>query len=138
MGRRLTRPFIAASALTICGILATGCVSDEPLGGPLVAEVASPTPQAALQAIASGASRCWSSGDLGAYSAIPELDTQAGRPRILIVEKGRRAGTLPALVIEAEADPTRIRTYGPLSATQSSARINADIIRWSTGGRGCR
>ena len=137
MRRTLTISFAGRAALTSCAIFATACVTDEPVGGPLVAEVAAPTAVSALQAVARGASRCWTDGDLAAYSAIPELDTTAGKPRILLVEKGRGGG-LPALVIEGEGDPTRIRTYGPLSRSPVSNRINADIIRWSTGGRGCR
>ena len=137
MAEVLTGAFRPASALTICGLVATGCVSDERLGGPLAIEVAAPTPQAALQAIASGASRCWGSGAMDGYAAIPELDTEVGTPRILIVEKGGGGG-LPSMVVEARPEPTRIRTYGPLTATALSDRINADIIRWSTGRGGCR
>ena len=116
--------------------LASACVTDEPVGGPLVAEVAAPTPTAALQRIATNASRCWTGGAIGRYAVIPELDTQAGKPRILLIEKGNRSG-LPALVIESEGNPTKLRSFGPLTRTPLSNRINSDIIRWSTGGSGC-
>lgn len=125
-------------ALTGCGILATACstATDEPLGGPLIAEVAASTPREALQGIAQGAARCWNEGALERYATIPELDTEAGRPRILLIERDG-SSTLPALVIEAGASPTSLRTFGPLSRGPLSGRINSDIIRWSTGGRGC-
>lgn len=137
MARALTRGFTAGIALTSCVILTTACTTREPLGGPLVAEVSAPTPVDALQAIADGASRCWNRGELGNYATIPELDTQVGRKRILLVEKGGETA-LPALVIEADGSPTQLRTFGPLSGQPLSNRINADIIRWSTGGSGCR
>ena len=121
MRRTLTISFGRRAALASCAILAAGCTTDEPIGGPLIAEVAAPTPERALQAIASGASRCWSEGAIAGYSAIPELDTSVGTPRILLVEKGQGRG-LPALVIEATGEPTRIRTYGPLSGTKLSSR----------------
>ena len=133
--RGLTKSYARFGVLTVASLLAA-CATSEPLGGPLVAEVAAPTPRAALQRIASGAARCWTGGDLARYAVIPELDTSAGTPRILLIEKGKR-GALPSLVIEAQASPTRLRSYGPLAATGLSQRINADVIRWSTGQAGC-
>ena len=132
----LTKSYLRPIALTI-PLLAAACTTDEPLGGPLVAEVAAPTPTAALQRIARNASRCWSDGEIARYAVIPELDTQAGKPRILLIEKGKANG-LPALVIEGEANPTRLRTYGPLTRTNVSNRVNDDIFRSSTGVSGCK
>ena len=124
-------------ATLVTGLLAlAGCVSSEPLGGPLTIEVAAPTPRAALQQIASGAARCWTSGDIARYTVIPELDTGAGTPRLLVVERGQGRG-LPQLVIEGAASPTRLRSYGPLASTSLSNRINDDVIRWSTGQTSC-
>lgn len=135
VARRLTKAYGGALALT-CGLLAAGCATDEPLGGPLAIEVAAPTPNAALGRIASEAARCWTSGEIADYAVIPELDTTAGRPRILLIEKGQ-PGALPALVIEGTSSPTRLRSFGPLASDGISSRVNADIIRWSTGGTGC-
>ena len=135
VGRVLTKSYFCIGALTVASSLAA-CATSEPLGGPLVAEVAAPTPRAALQRIASGAARCWTGGEIGRYAVIPELDTSAGTPRILLIEKGK-TGALPSLVIEAQASPTRLRSFGPLAATELSGRINADVIRWSTGQAGC-
>ena len=135
MASRLTKRYLAAGALTFGASLA-GCATDEPLGGPLAVEVAAPTPRAALSRIASNAARCWTSGEIADYAVIPELDTTAGKPRILLIEKGK-SGSLPALVIEGDGSPTRLRSFGPLATDGLSNRINADIIRWSTGGSGC-
>ena len=131
----LTKPYLRRSALTLSVLLAA-CTTSEPLGGPLVAEVAAPTPTAALQRIARNAARCWTGGEIGGYAVIPELDTQAGKPRILLIEKGKPR-SLPALVIEGQASPTRLRSFGPLASAPLSNRINSDIIRWSTGNDSC-
>ena len=117
--------------------LLAACATDEPLGGPLRIEVAAPTPRAALQRIAEGASRCWTGGEIARYDVVPELDTTAGQPRILLIENNNSDG-LPALVIESRPDPVRLTSFGPLATGGLSGRINADIIRWSTGGRACR
>ena len=122
-------------ALTLAS-LGLGCATAEPDGGPLLAEVAADTPRLALQRIARNAARCWKGGEIGRYAVIPELDTQAGKPRILLLEKGN-SSALPALVIEGEGAPTRLRTFGALSSSKLSARINGDIIRWSTGSDAC-
>ena len=98
--------------------------------------MAAPTPRGALQRIASNAARCWQGGEIGRYTIIPELDTGAGTPRLLVVERGRGRG-LPQLVIEGTAGPTQLRSYGPLATSPLSNRINADIIRWSTGSSSC-
>ena len=139
VGQSLTKSDFHRPALIGGLFLATllaGCATDEPIGGPLVAEVSASTPQAALQRIASGAARCWKSGEIGRYAVIPELDTNAGTPRILLLEKGRE-GALPSLVIEARGGPTRLRSFGPLATSKLSGRINSDIIRWSTGNASC-
>ena len=106
------------------------------MGGPLTIEVAAPTPRAALQRIAAGADKCWRRGEIARYTVIPELDTGAGTQRLLVVEKGEGRG-LPQLVIEGTGDPTKLRSFGPLAASELSNRINADVIRWSTGGLSC-
>ena len=106
------------------------------MGGPLTIEVAAPTPRAALQRIAEGAAKCWRGGEIGRYTVIPELDTGAGTPRLLVVERGQGRG-LPQLVIEGRGGPTTLRSYGPLASSALSNRINSDVIRWSTGALSC-
>ena len=132
---RLTNAYGPALALTLAALTA-GCATNEPLGGPLSLEVSAPTPRAALSRIAAGAARCWTKGRIADYAVIPELDTAAGNPRILLIEKGK-SGALPSLVIEGDSDPTRLRSFGPLATDRLANRINADIIRWSTGASGC-
>ena len=117
-------------------VLLTACATDEPLGGPLRIEVAAPTPRVALQRIAAGAARCWKRGAISGYAVVPELDTEAGNPRILLIEKGNPAA-LPSLVIEARPLPVRVSSFGPLASEGLSSRINDDVIRWSTGADTC-
>ncbi|MEZ5813014.1 MAG: hypothetical protein R3D45_16525 [Rhizobiaceae bacterium] len=119
-------------------ILLAACQS-EPLGGPLSIEVAATSPITALQAVNDAGRRCWTgSGDhrFRAYRLVPELDTTAGNPRILVTEKGREAGR-PQLVIESSGNPVKIETYGPLAHSRLGSRINADIMRWSSGDKRC-
>ncbi|WP_404933193.1 hypothetical protein [Nitratireductor sp. L15S-10] len=109
------------------------------MGGALNLEVDASTPVAALQKINSNGAKCWMrSGDrrFRNLHMIPELDTRVGRPRLLIMRSKNQQG-LPLLVIEASGSPTTISTYGPLASTQTGARINADIMRWSGGTTGC-
>ena len=127
----------SASAAVLGALTLTACATSEPVGGPLTIEVAAPTPRAALQRIASGASKCWTSGEIANYAVIPELDTSAGTPRLLVFKKGAGGG-LPELVIEGSSGPTKLRSYGPLASERLSNRINADIIRWSVGVLDCR
>lgn len=120
-------------------LLLPACVS-EPLGGPLILEVKADGPVAALQTINKAGARCWtgaSDSDFDRLQLVPELDTEAGRPRLLVVQRGRTEG-LPALVIEAHGSPVTIETYGPLASTRTGGRINADIMRWSAGPATCR
>ena len=94
---------------------------------------------AVLQRVNTGAQTCWvKSKDKAfrAYKVIPELDTRAGKPRILIL-KAKSAQGLPQYVIEADGTPARLSTYGPLSSDPLSARMNEDIARWRTGNKKC-
>ncbi|WP_173931627.1 hypothetical protein [Chelativorans sp. Marseille-P2723] len=75
--------------------------------------------------------------DFRNLTLIPELDTTAGRPRILVFDKGK-AGGLPLMVIEASGTPAGVETYGPLAGTPAGQRMTADIGRWSRGGLTCR
>ncbi len=95
---------------------------------------------AVLQRVNNNAQNCWVSSkdrDFKAYRVIPELDTRAGKPRILVVE-AKAAQGLPKLVIEAEGKPAKIASYGPLAQSPLSGRINSDISRWAKGSTGCK
>jgi hypothetical protein len=120
------------------GAILSGCAG-EPVGGPLTMEVDSKNAAAVLGTINEKAQTCWiKSGDRAfrTFAVIPELDTRVGSPRLLVVERGKSAG-LPKLVIQADGDPVRITTYGPLAGTPVSSRINADVMAWSAGRNGC-
>lgn len=94
---------------------------------------------ALLQRVNANAHTCWvRSGDkdFRGYSLIPELDTRAGKPRILIVETKASQG-LPKLVIEADGSPPKVTAYGPLAQGPLSTRIKTDVDRWTAGGSSC-
>ncbi|MAS12700.1 MAG: hypothetical protein CMH69_05300 [Nitratireductor sp.] len=135
--RRFAR--CAAGAVSITALLLLSACQTEPVGGDLNLEVDASTPVAALQKINSIGAKCWMrSGDrrFRDLHMIPELDTRVGRPRLLIMRSKNQQG-LPLLVIEATGTPTTISTYGPLASSQTGARINADIMRWSGGASDC-
>jgi hypothetical protein len=94
---------------------------------------------ALLQRVNSNAHTCWvrsKDKDLQGYSVIPELDTQAGKPRILVVDKKAEHG-LPKLVIEADGKPVKAAAYGPLLNEPAGSRIAADLKRWTGGSNSC-
>jgi hypothetical protein len=132
--KRRTAQILAVGALA--GL--AGCQSGERTGGPLIMEVDA-TAVSMLTNVNENAQKCWiRSGDkeFQGLVVIPELDTRAGNPRLLVVERGKAAG-LPKLVIEASGKPVKLATYGPLTASPVSARINDDIIAWTTGRENC-
>ncbi len=92
-----------------------------------------------LQTINSKAQTCWVKSkdkDFKAYKVIPELDTRAGKPRILILS-AKSAQGLPQYVIEADGTPARVTTYGPLGSEAVGRRIDSDIARWNNGDSKC-
>ena len=136
----MKRPEMASAfpvrAALVCALLA-GCQAKG--GGALTTTTDRSHAVALLQTINDQAQSCWmKSRDKAfrAYRVIPELDTRVGKPRILLVSAKASQG-LPQLVIEAEGTPARLTTYGPLASEPVSARINTDILRWSSGKTGC-
>jgi hypothetical protein len=116
----------------------SACQTDA--GGPLRLETGAASPVAALQTINESGRKCWiKSNDrrFHGLTMVPEFDTTAGNPRILVLPFGQADG-LPALVIEASGEPVTIETYGPLAASAAGAHINRDIARWMGGGLTCR
>ncbi|WP_163271348.1 hypothetical protein [Chelativorans alearense] len=133
-----TQGGLASGALLLAALLA-GCQS-EPMGGPLALQIEAHEPVAALQRINEAGARCWVRSSDAAFRdlhLVPELDTSAGRPRLLLLRKGKAEG-LPVLVIEAAGSPVTVTTYGPLASTRTGGRVNADIMRWSSGTPDCR
>ena len=91
--------------------------------------------------IADNVRACWFPGGRPAFaefSYAPELNSYAGRPRILIVEKSHPGG-LPKLVIEAtQAERgTSVKLFGPLMASAEAPAISRDVQRWAGGSAGC-
>lgn len=128
---------------TLCGAALLGalaaCQTSEPPGGTLSAQVQGTSPVSALQRINDRALECWIKSDDAAFDGlalVPELDSRANDPRILIVRRGQAQG-LPQLVITASGTPVKLNTFGPLTGQGISNRINADITAWSAGATGC-
>jgi hypothetical protein len=136
-GHALRRQTAWLRALTAAGALALlAACRGEPAGGPLSVKADGQDAVAALQRINEAGVACWMRGGDPAFSElrlVPELDTRVGRPRLLVLQKGKAEG-LPVMVIEAGGSPVTVETYGPLAATSTGARMNGDIRRW-TGGR---
>lgn len=92
-----------------------------------------------MERVALAANQCWFKSADPAFTAFrlaPELNSYTGRPRILLVEKNRPEG-LPLLVVQAEGNPARTSTFGPLLTGTLGERINRDVSRWVGGGRTC-
>ncbi|WP_182085792.1 hypothetical protein [Aureimonas sp. ME7] len=122
------------------------------IGLALIAGCASPAPQAPARApqradtgldrmerLTLAANRCWfKSRDpaFAAYSLAPELSSFSGKPRFLLVPKGRLEAR-PLLVVEGQRGSSEVSTYGPLLASPLRARLEADIDRWRSGSSSC-
>lgn len=135
---RLRRKAFLVSAVALCGaaLLVSGCQSKRPPSAIAPGRAALPT----MERVALGANACWfKSGDAAfrSYKLAPELNSFSGRPRILVVPAHSPEGR-PLLVVEAEGNPARVSTYGPLMNDGSAGRIAADVNRWAGGGAGCR
>lgn len=92
-----------------------------------------------MEALTLAANRCWfKSKDkaFASYSLAPELSSFSGRPRFLLVPKGRPEAK-PLLVVEGSAGSRSVSTYGPVMDTALGPRVDADIRRWSAGGSAC-
>jgi hypothetical protein len=117
-----------------CLVALAACQSSQPdTGGENAAAVK------LLQHVNESAHTCWirsKDKDFAGYTVIPELDTQVGKPRILVVAK-KAAHGLPKLVIEAGGTPVRANAYGPLLSGPAGSRISSDLKRWIGGASGC-
>ena len=100
-----------------------------------------------MVAIASAAQTCWfKSKDIAfsGYRLANEVNSPAGRPRVLLVPK-RDPAALPLLVIQAErrgdtasGTYTDIQTFGPILSSSQGKRITDDVKRWSSGNKDCK
>lgn len=128
---------VSAMALTACQ---TGKPSDA------LSVRSSENPTKLIVAVATQAQKCWfKSGDrnFSGYKLANEVNSHAGRPRILLVPRSNPSG-LPVLVVQAEQKGsgatgtyTNLQSFGPLLATGNGARINQDISRWAKGTATC-
>ena len=130
---RIATTLTAAAALAVIGMLAASCQSKAP------SVSANRDALSTMERVAVGANNCWfKSGDasFATYRLAPELNSFSGRPRILVVHKNSPAG-LPHLVVQAEGNPARLQAFGPMMSQPVSARIAADVNRWSAGSKAC-
>jgi hypothetical protein len=136
MAGRLMRATGAGAATVVAALLATFSMAS-------VAAQSKNSPAAYKMTgdFASLIGRCWfAKGDstFAGYSHASETNAIAGPPRVLLVEKKAPDGR-PALVIEFKTvgSAVDISVYGPLAAGDKAPRIQADLQRWATGGKGC-
>jgi hypothetical protein len=93
-----------------------------------------------MERVTLAANRCWfKSNDpaFARYSLAPELSSFSGKPRFLLVPKGRPEAK-PLLVVEAQPGSRALSTYGPVMGMPLGARVNSDVRRWNAGDGGCR
>ena len=92
-----------------------------------------------MERLALTANRCWfKSGDpaFASYTLSAELASFSGRPRFLLVPKGKPEAK-PLLVVEGKSGSGAVATYGPVMGLPLGSRVDSDIRRWSAGGNGC-
>ena len=85
------------------------------------------------------ANRCWIKSldpAFAAYTLAPELSSFSGKPRFLLVPRGKPEAR-PLLVVEGQSGSTHVSTYGPLMNDKIAGRISNDIGRWSNGSASC-
>lgn len=124
-------------ALT-AALVAAGCASRAPSPDRVPSKRAD-TGLDRMERLTLTANRCWfKSRDpaFANYSIAPELSSFSGRPRFLLVPKGRLEAR-PLLVVEGAAGSTNVDTYGPLLDTPLRARLENDLGRWGTGSTSC-
>jgi hypothetical protein len=98
-------------------------------------------PTNVASALSERMAECWFNAgraDFADFIYAPELNSYAGRPRVLVVSRADPGG-LPKLVVEAtEAKRvTSVKLFGPLLSTPGGPRISADVGRWAGGAPGC-
>lgn len=100
------------------------------------------SPSSLIVSIGKTLQTCWfKSHDpaFRAYRLASEVNSYAGRPRLLLVPKNNPGG-LPQLVVQAEksGNSTNLQTYGPILSGSNGKRITDDIKRWSRGSSSCK
>lgn len=131
-GKPNLRP-IAVLLAAACGLFACGTPSRQP------SAYQPDTGLDRMERLALTANKCWfKSRDpaFASYSLAPELSSYSGRPRFLLVPRGRPEAK-PLLVVEGRSGSAGVATYGPLLQSSLGPRVGADIRRWSAGGGAC-
>ncbi|WP_420961914.1 hypothetical protein [Brucella sp. IR073] len=97
------------------------------------------TALATMERVALAANSCWFKSKDAAfrpYRLAPELNSFSGRPRILVVP-AKNPADRPLLVVQAEGNPARLETFGPLMHQSNGKRIASDVHRWAAGDNRC-
>jgi len=126
---------IGTSILAVCLALPLAACQQTPKKAPGI------SPQTMMVRVARQAQLCWFKQNDPAFAEFAmatELNSHAGRPRVLIVPKSNPTG-LPKLVIQAERNVgiTDVATFGPLLDSKDGARIQSSISKWAGGSTGC-
>ena len=132
--RRTCRMIAAAGLL---GVTLAGCMSTARESR--VASRGADTGLDRMERLALTADRCWFKSRDAAFRSFtlaPELSSYSGRPRFLLVPRGRPEAK-PLLVVEGQSGSSSVATYGPVLASPLGGRIDADIRRWSAGSGQC-
>ena len=125
------------AVLALAGALAA-CQAKAPANPPTAPQGKSAALRT-MEQVAIAAQSCWfASRDpaFAPYRMANELNSFSGRPRILLVPS-RSPESRPLLVVQAEGEPARVDTFGPLMQDALGPRISADVRRWMAGSRAC-
>jgi len=135
----------AARLLAIAGLAAmTACQAGAPSEALSLKSLTGPTD--VMVGISRAAQACWfktKDRAFVAYRMADEVNSPAGRPRILLVPRNNPTA-LPVLVVQAETKGDKasgrfsdVQAYGPLMNSSHGQRIAADVKRWAAGDPSC-
>jgi len=98
-------------------------------------------PRKLMVTIARNMQKCWFKGISPVFRKFRmanEVNSYAGKPRLLLVPKNNPTG-LPSLVVQAQQNEklTRLHVFGPLLATHAGKLISTDLNNWTTGKNTC-
>ena len=125
--------FLSLPLLAILVALASCTPTIQPFGDD--------TPLSLMTRITRQAQICWFANKnpiFADYKMAPELNSHAGKPRLLIVPQDNPGG-LPKLVVQAEnkSGQVSLSSFGPLLGTSHGPAINKNIEDWAVRGTKC-
>lgn len=135
----MKRPTLAALGLVGIALASCGTPVAPPPPQPSAPNAGADTGLDRMERLTLAANRCWfKSGDaaFSPYSLAPELSSFSGRPRFLLVPRGRPEAR-PLLVVEGRSGSGEVSVYGPLMGEAVGRRAAADVDRWSRGSGSC-